>query len=75
MKDKIDKQVDDDRKKHQYVKNYQMKPYFYDTCSHFIICNQCGFQTKSAEDMIKHLAQVQKYEEDNCTKKIIILED
>ncbi len=51
-----------------------MKPIFYDRCSHKIICNICGFETKSAVDMIKHLGMLYDNDVDNCVKKIVRFE-
>ena len=36
-----------------------------------ITCCICGFITTSPEDMISHLAQTQKYKEENCNIKIL----
>jgi len=38
-----------------------------------IICMICGFSTTDFEDMIKHLSCTQKYKEENCTKKVLLL--
>ncbi|MBU3905188.1 MAG: hypothetical protein KJ906_03505 [Nanoarchaeota archaeon] len=45
--------------------------FFFDSCSHEIICKRCGFTTRSAVDMIKHFACIYKYEGENCKEKII----
>lgn len=34
-------------------------------------CRVCGFTTLSKDDIIKHLSWKEKYEEENCDKKII----
>ena len=41
----------------------------------YLICRICGFMTLEVSDMIKHLACIQKYKEENCIKKIIELDD
>lgn len=40
-----------------------------------IICKKCGFTTQSYEDMINHLACVQKYPEEDCIESILELEE
>ena len=35
------------------------------------ICKDCGFMTSDKEDMFNHLACIQKYKAENCTKKHI----
>ena len=36
-----------------------------------LTCMQCGFMTCSYEDMVFHLACEQRYEEEDCNKKVI----
>ncbi len=48
------------------------RPFVVDRCSHELICGICGFMTRSPWDMIQHLANSQRYEEENCKQKIIV---
>ncbi len=38
-----------------------------------MICTVCGFSTLDVGDMIRHLANIQKYESENCTRKTILV--
>ena len=38
-----------------------------------IICGKCGFITFGYEDMIRHLSCTQKYPEENCIEKSVML--
>jgi hypothetical protein len=40
-----------------------------------ITCRICGFITLSYKDMVEHLAQKQKYSEENCEKKVLEIKE